>query len=127
MKSFRLLLSLGFILLPLLANAQEGYPLDGTWRGNWGPAGGEQTLAVVVMNWDGSAINGRINPGRNTINIVSAALDASAWRVHIEAVDSEGTAIVIDGELADLGSYHRTLTGNWQQDGMSYPLLLTRE
>ena len=96
--------------LPFLASAQEGYPLDGTWRGEWGQAGGEQTLAVVVMNWDGTTINGRINPGRNTINFTS-----------------EGETIVIDGVLSELGSYHRKLTGTWISGGVENQLVLTRE
>ena len=107
--------------------AQEGYPLDGTWRGEWGMAGGEQTLAVVVMDWDGTTINGRINPGRNTISFTNATLDASGWRVHIDAQTREGQPVVIDGVLGELGSYNRTLTGTWTQNGMTYPLVLTRE
>jgi hypothetical protein len=127
MKLIRLLLCMAAWSVTMLANAQEGYPLDGTWRGEWGPAGGAQTLAVVVMNWDGKAINGRINPGRNTINITSAMLDAAAWHVHIDAQGRDGKAIVIEADLQDLGSYHRKLAGTWQQDGVSYPLMLTRE
>ncbi len=114
-------------LSPLAATAQEGYPLDGTWRGEWGPSGGEQTLAVVVMSWDGTAISGRINPGRNTINFTSAALNPADWTVHIEAQTREGETIVIDGMLNELGSYHRTLTGTWTSGGVENPLVLTRE
>lgn len=75
----------------------------------------------------GTRIEGRINPGRNTSNFTAATLDASQWGVHIEAVTREGQSIVIDGTLADLGSYHRTLTGTWTVDGTAYPLTLTRE
>jgi len=114
-------------VLSPLASAQEGYPLDGTWRGEWGSAEGGQTLAVVVMDWDGATINGRINPGRNTINFTRAALNAGDWSVHIEAQTREGQPIVIDGTLAELGSYNRTLTGTWTQDGVAHPLTLTRE
>ena len=113
--------------LPFVASAQEGYPLDGTWRGEWGQAGGEQTLAVVVMNWDGTTINGRINPGRNTINFTSASLNAADWSAHIEAQTREGETIVIDGVLSELGSYHRKLTGTWTSGGVENQLVLTRE
>ena len=113
--------------LPLLAAAQEGYPLDGTWRGEWGPAGGKQTLAVVVMEWDGTAINGRINPGRNTINFTTANLNPTDWTVHIEAQTREGEAIVIEGILSELGSYNRKLTGTWTSSGVEKQLVLTRE
>jgi hypothetical protein len=127
MKLIRLLLCLTALAGAMPGMAQEGYPLDGTWRGEWGPAGGEQTLAVLVMNWDGKAISGRINPGRNTINITSATLDPSGWHVHIDALGRDGKAIVIEADLQDLGSYHRRLAGIWQQDGESWPLMLTRE
>ncbi len=115
---------LSALLLSASAFGQEGYPLDGTWRGEWGA---DQTLAVVVMDWDGATINGRINPGRNTINFTSAALNATDWTVHIEAQTREGQPIVIDGKLDELGSYHRTLTGTWTQDGVAHPLTLKRE
>jgi hypothetical protein len=127
MKLFRTVLLAALALLPVAASAQEGYPLDGTWRGEWGQAGGEQTLAVVVMNWDGKMINGRINPGRNTINFTSAALNPADWSVHIEAQTREGEQIIIDGVLSDLGSYHRKLTGTWTSAGVENQLVLTRE
>src|SRR5688572_31426858 len=107
-----------------ILQAQEGYPLDGTWRGEWGqPA----TVAVVVMSWDGANINGRINPGRNTIDFTEASLDAASWMVHIEASTREGELIVIDGKLENIGSYNRTITGTWVQGGVENPIVLTRE
>ena len=127
MNLFKPLLLAFVALLPLAASAQEGYPLDGTWRGQWGQPGAEQTLAVVVMEWNGTTINGRINPGRNTINVTSASLSATDWTVHIEAQTREGEPIVIDGVLEDLGSYHRTLTGTWTSGGVENQLVLTRE
>ena len=127
MKLFKSVLFALAALLPLAAGAQEGYPLDGTWRGEWGQTGGEQTLAVVVMSWDGTTINGRINPGRNTINFTSASLNPVDWSVHIEAQTREGEPIVIDGMLSELGSYHRKLTGTWTSGGVENQLVLTRE
>ena len=59
------------------ASAQEGFPLDGTWRGDWGPDAENRTPVVMVMKWDGSQINGTINPGRNSIPFESAVLDPS--------------------------------------------------
>lgn len=109
------------------AVAQEGYPLDGTWRGEWSQDVGEGTLAVVVMSWDGSTISGRINPGRNTINFDFAALNAEDWTVHIEATDPEGKPIVIDGVLENIGSYKRTITGTWTIAGVENQIVLTRE
>jgi hypothetical protein len=128
MKLFKpVLLLITAILLPAFALAQEGYPLDGTWRGEWARPGEEGTLAVIVMNWDGSTIEGRINPGRNTINFDNAALDAENWTVHIEATDPEGRPIVIDGVLENIGSYNRTITGTWTLAGVEHQIVLTRE
>jgi hypothetical protein len=127
MNLFKTLLLSAVALLPLAASAQEGYPLDGTWRGEWGQPNGEQTLAVVVMEWNGTTINGRINPGRNTINVTNATLNAADWTVHIEAQTREGEPIVIDAVLGDLGSYKRTLTGTWTSGGVENQLVLTRE
>jgi hypothetical protein len=127
MKLFQSVLLFVVALLPLSLSAQEGYPLDGTWRGTWGQPGAEGTLAVVVMSWDGTAISGRINPGRNTINFTSATLNPADWSVHIEAQTRDGETIVIAGVLADLGSYHRTLTGTWTSGGVENQLVLTRE
>lgn len=127
MKLLKTVLLAAVALLPVAAFAQEGYPLDGTWRGEWGQAGGEQTLAVVVMNWDGTKINGRINPGRNTINFTAAALNPNDWSLHIEAQTRDGEQIIIDGVLSELGSYHRKLTGTWTSAGVENQLVLTRE
>lgn len=127
MKLFKSIALCAAVLVPVAGSAQEGYPLDGTWRGEWGQPGGEQTLAVVVMNWDGKTINGRINPGRNTINFTSAALNPADWSVHIEAQTREGEPIIIEGTLSELGSYNRKLTGTWTSGGVESPLVLTRE
>jgi hypothetical protein len=109
------------------AGAQEGYPLDGTWRGEYGQPGTDGTLAVVVMNWDGSVISGRINPGRNTINFTSASLDPENWTVHFEAATADGQPIVVDGVLENIGSYNRTITGTWKVGDLESPIVLTRE
>ncbi len=127
MNLFKPILLFIAAVFPLSLSAQEGYPLDGAWRGEWGQSGAEGTLAVVVMNWDGTAISGRINPGRNTINFTSAALNPADWSVHIEAQSREGETIVIDGVLGELGSYHRTLTGTWTSGGVEHQLVLARE
>lgn len=119
-----------FILFSAIAtvvSAQEGYPLDGTWRGEWGQPGGEQTLAVVVMNWDGDTINGRINPGRNMVFFDHASLDPENWIVRFDAISKQGEAIAFEGKLENIGSYNRTLTGTWTLNGEANPVVLTRE
>ncbi len=114
------------LLLGVAAQAQEGYPLDGTWRGEWGADGAKSTV-VIVMKWDGQNVNGMINPGRNVVRFSSPVLEPSDWTVHIEAQDRGGQPIVIDAKLDDIGSYHRTMTGTWKQAGVDHPFNMARE
>ena len=107
--------------------AQEGYPLDGTWRGEWGQPGGDKTMAVVVMNWDGETINGRINPGRNMIFFEDAGLDPETWTVRFSSTSKQGEPIEFEGVLENIGSYNRTITGTWTIAGVANELVLTRE
>lgn len=122
--SYILLFSL---LIPATAMSQEGFPLEGTWRGEWGVPGEEQTMAVIVMNWDGEQISGRINPGRNMIFFEEASLDAKNWIVRFSSTSKEGQAITFEGVLEDIGSYNRTISGTWTIAGLDNELVLTRE
>jgi hypothetical protein len=114
------------LLLAAAAHSQEGYPLDGTWRGEWGPDGGKSTV-VIVMKWDGTNVNGMINPGPNVVRFAGPVLDPSDWTVRIEAESRDGQPIVIDAKLEDLGSYNRTLTGTWTQAGIDHSFEMARE
>ena len=114
------------LLLAVAVQSQEGFPLDGTWRGEWGPEGGKSTV-VIVMKWDGKNVNGMINPGPNVVRFSGPVLEPSDWTVHIEAESADGQAIVIDAKLDDIGSYNRTLTGSWKQSGVDHPFKMARE
>jgi hypothetical protein len=121
--------SAGLIALVLFAATalpQEGFPLDGTWRGAWGADSGKRTV-VIVMKWDGKAINGTINPGPNSVPFSTASLNPSDWTVHIEAQSRDGAPIVIDATLENIGSYNRTLTGTWNQAGVDNEFKIARE
>ena len=116
-----------WVIVQGVAVAQEGFPLDGTWRGFWGLPGGEETLAVIVMNWDGEAISGRINPGRNMIFFEEASLEAESWTLSFTSTSKAGEAIAFEGVLENIGSYKRTITGTWSIAGVDNVLVLTRE
>jgi hypothetical protein len=113
------------------ATAQQGHPLTGTWSGHWGPSATQQTPITVVMNWDGKNITGIINPGPDSIPLASVYVDYSNWTVRIEAgaKDSPGKAMHIEaeGKLDDIGSYHRTIKGVWQQGAAKGEFRLTRD
>lgn len=125
-KAFTVVLFL-MLFLHLPAHAQEGYPLNGTWRGYWGVPGGEKTLVVIVMNWDGENINGRINPGRNMIFFEEANLNPENWGVRFSSTSKQGEPITFEGVLENIGAYDRTLRGTWTVAGVENQLVLTRE
>jgi hypothetical protein len=105
--------------------AQEGHPLSGTWSGDWGTAA-TRTHVTVVLNWDGKAVTGTINPGPNAVPIAAVTMDVTKWTVHFEA-DSKTGHIVADGQLDDIGSYHRRITGTWTQGSTKGDFKLTRD
>ena len=115
-----------WLLLAATVRSQEGFPLDGTWRGEWGSDAGKSAV-VIVMKWDGKNVNGMINPGPNVVRFSGPVLEPRDWTVHIEAQSREGQPIVIDAKLDDIGSYNRTLTGTWKQAGVEHPFKMARE
>jgi len=111
--------------------AQEGHPLTGTWVGDWGPTASERTHITVVLNWDGKALAGLLNPGPDQAKITAISLDPATWTVRLEA-DAKDTGgrpahITAEGKLDDIASYHRTLTGTWTQGPTKGTFKLTRD
>ncbi len=56
------------------ALAQEGFPLKGSWLGDWGPSKTTRNQVFIVMDWDGKSISGMINPGTDNIPLKNATL-----------------------------------------------------
>jgi hypothetical protein len=107
--------------------AQEGFPLDGTWRGQR-QAGTEAPVTIVmVLEWDGKKVSGLIDPGPKSIRIAKAELVPEGWRVKLEAHAPTGEAISFTGVIGKLGAYDRTITGTWTEGGRSYHLRMVRE
>ena len=132
MRAFSRVSALSILLFAASAIAQEGHPLVGTWYGDWGPSPQQRHDVSVVMTWDGKKIGGTIDPGPDAIPFKTATLDSSTWTVHIEAErEAKGAAAavrdVIDGKLANLGSYTRTLSGTWAEGATKGEFKLTRE
>ena len=112
------------------AFAQQGHPLTGTWNGDWGTAPDQRTQITVVMTWDGKEVKTVINPGPDSA-AGSVTVDVVDWTVRIAAdlKDKSGKPVhvVADGKLADLGNYHRTISGTWRQGAATGDFKLTRE
>ena len=126
-----ILLFITALVLPITTFGQEGFPLDGTWRGDWGVTATDRTPVVLVMKWDGININGMINPGPDSAPFTAAILNPDNWTVHIEAEDRDKAGnpvtIVIDGQLDDIGSYNRTLEGSWRRGDVEGNFRIARE
>jgi hypothetical protein len=114
-----------------MLSAQQGHPLTGTWSGDWGTTAAQRNAITLVMNWDGKSVTGILNPGPDSIPIASIYLDVTNWTVRIEA-DAKDQAgkpvhVVAEGKLEDIGSYHRTVKGSWQQGPAKGDFRLTRD
>lgn len=116
-----------FLLVAAAASAQEGFPLDGTWRGERQGAGEAPVTIVMVMQWDGQKVTGVINPGPAAIQIGDAELIPDGWRVTVAARTAAGEQISFKGALANLGAYTRTIDGTWTEGGHSYHVRMVRE
>jgi len=110
--------------IPILA--QEGHPLTGSWHGALTP-GGKRTPVMIYMKYDGKNVVGAINPGPQAIPLKTVTLDPSRWTVHMEADAKDGSHIVIDGTLDNIGSYNRTLAGTWTQGSTKADFRITRD
>jgi hypothetical protein len=118
----------GLLLLSAAAtNAQEGYPLDGTWRSETVAADGSHRTIVLIMQWDGKKIAGTINPGPNATEFSTAVLTPAGWKLAMTARTAKGAAISFAGALSNLGKYNRALTGTWTEAGKSQEIRFVRE
>jgi len=109
------------------AQAQEGFPLDGTWRGELEGSGKAHATVVMVLQWDGQKITGTINPGPDAIPISDAKLVPEGWHVTVAAQNKAGKPIAFEGVIGELGAYDRTITGTWSEGGRSFKVRMKRE
>ena len=115
-------LAVACLLFTTSITAQEGHPLTGTWAGDWGAPGAPRTHITMVMNWDGKAVTGLINPGPDAIPLTAVAVDWGTWTVRIDA-----KGIAAEGRLEDIGSSHRRIVGTWTQGGTKGDFKLMRD
>ena len=93
--------------------AQEGFPLKGSWIGTWGPSKQHSDDLLMILNWDGKAISGMINPGTDNIPIKTASLTPEGWVVRIEAA-AKGASYTFEGKIDDLPMHNRSVSGTWK-------------
>src|SRR5688572_15989029 len=112
MRALIFILAVSFAtLIGAPAMAQEGHPAKGSWIGTWANNKLHGNDVLIVMNWDGKAITGVINPGTDDIAFKSATLDPDKWTIRIEAdAKSKAGAVsyVIEGKFENLAMHNRT-------------------
>ena len=131
MRSLIFVLALSLVALAGgAAVAQEGHPLKGSWIGTWSGNKVHGDDVLLVMNWDGKAVTGVINPGTDDMAIKLVRLDADKWTVHIEAdaKDKAGAiSYVIDGKIENLAMHNRLITGTWKSQRGSGAFRIQRQ
>lgn len=124
---------IALIVIPAgTAVAQQGHPLAGSWHGEWGPPESDDHMDLtVIMDWDGSAISGIVNPVTDRSEVQNARLDSSDWsvRFEVDVADASGETrhCVANGRLDRLGSDRRTLEGTWTCGDLEAEFRLTRD
>jgi hypothetical protein len=102
------------------SGAQEGHPLKGSWLGEWQGNTVHGDDILLILDWDGKAVTGMINPGTDNMALSRASLEPNGWVVHLEAEgkDKDGSAVryVIDGKLENLELPNRSINGTWSSN-----------
>ena len=131
-----LILGLVFSLAALAGGtslaAQEGHPLKGSWIGTWEGNKAQGNDVLVILNWNGKAITGVINPGTDNMEIKNATLNPDGWQVHLEAdlKDKSGkvtNTYVIDGKIENLAFHNRSVTGTWRSQSGKGAFKISRQ
>ena len=111
--------------------AQEGHPLKGSWIGTWAWNTVHGADLFMVLDWNGKAITGTINPGQDNIAIKTATLNPDGWvfRFEAEGKDKAGAVITytVDGKIENLAMHNRTVTGTWKSQRGSGAFKITRQ
>lgn len=112
-----------------IVRAQEGHPLVGTWHGTWGPNAAQRNDVTFVLQFDGKAVTGMMNPGPSSVHFEKITLEPSTWSVHFEATPrgANATPIVIDATIQDVTNRRRSLIGTWTQGTVKGEFKMSRD
>jgi hypothetical protein len=116
-----------WILFAGVASAQEGFPLDGTWRGEVTARDGSHRTIVLVMQWDGKQVNGTMNPGRDSTDFTGGKLDPEGWKFTLAFKAAQGANVRFNGAISNLGKYDRVLAGKWTEGAESFDIRFVHE
>ena len=103
--------AVALLALGLLATigAQEGHPLKGSWLGEWKGNTVHGDNILLILDWDGKAITGMINPGTDNMPIKAASLEpkqlldvvisVAGYRSNSMLINAAG--VQLDANMAD--------------------------
>ena len=115
-----------FLLSCCVAQAQEGHPYEGTWRGTIG-TGATAKPVVMIIEYDGENLNGMIDPGRNSYRFENAQHDAPNWKIDVTTQNRAGETVAFSAVMHEQGAVNRYMEGTWTQGGQELPFKITRE
>src|SRR5436309_6846183 len=69
------------LLLVAPAFAQMGYPLKGSWSGDWWLNKGEENHILLDFDWDGKTVKGVLNLGIDNVVLQKLSLEPPAGGV----------------------------------------------
>ena len=126
MRTCRLVCLLACFSIAIPALAQNGFPLKGSWSGDWWLKVGQENHILLDFDWDGKTLKGVLNPGTEDVVLQNLSLEPPAggvqramdpWVLHFEAdvKDTSDRVIhhVVDGKLQNIGAYRKFVTGTW--------------
>ena len=126
LRMLRVVCLLACLLLVAPAFAQMGYPLKGSWSGDWWLKKGAENHVLLDFDWDGKTLKGALNPGTDNVVMQQLSLEpptggvaraTDPWILHFEAdvKDASGRTVhhVVDGKLQNIGAYRKFITGTW--------------
>jgi hypothetical protein len=116
-----------FLLLSGAALAQEGFPLDGTWRAEVVNKDGSHRTIVLVMQYDGKQVNGTMNPGPESVDFTGGKLTPEGWKFALAFKGAKSTNTTFNGAISNLGKYNRVLAGKWTEGATSLDVRFVHE
>lgn len=121
------------IAMVVPAFAQYGYPLKGTFSGDWWTQKGKENHLLIEFNYEGDKdlVTGMYSPGPDGVAVqklvvtppnpavVTEGLKPWIIRFEVDAKDDAGKPIhmVFDGKLENIGAFNKHLGGTVTVNG----------
>ena len=100
---------------PGAAESAAADPVTGTWSGDWGPTAEHRNNVTIELGWNGTTLNGTVNPGPSAIQLGNASFDAGTGAITMEAEakghDGNMVHYRIEGKVEG-----NTMMGNWAHE-----------